>query len=141
MGHDTGALAKQVRQHAGVAHRDVVTEVRDHEMHLETSRRTAQAPLRHHPTQPEARPGGHLPGGHLAWVEEERDVLTKGAERERAGDAHSRHDAEHQDHAAPARRHRASPCVASRRRASARDCASARRAHTMLSTITATVTA
>src|SRR5256885_12235221 len=50
---------------------------------------------RHHAAQPEALARRHLSGGDLGRIEEEGDVLAKGAEREGAGETDAADDAEH----------------------------------------------
>ena len=138
---DAGSFAEQIRQHAGVADRHVVTEVSHDEAHFEAPGGAVQATLRHHAAEPEALARWHLASGDLGRIKEKGDVLAKGAERECAGDTHAAHDTEHQDHAALSSRHGPSPRMAKRRRASSRARASARRAHTMFNTIAASVTA
>src|SRR4029077_20443989 len=138
---DAGSFAEQVRQHAGVADRNVVTEVSHDEAHFQASGSAVEAPLRHHAAQPEALARGHLAGGDLGRIEEKGDVLAKGAQRQRAGETRAAHEPEHQGHAAPSRRHGPSPRRLKRRRASSRERARARRAHTMFNTMAASVTA
>ena len=70
-----GAFAEQVRQHAGVSHRHVVPEVRDHEAHLEAARARA----RRCPASPCRRAGSACPAatspcGDLRRIEEEHHV-------------------------------------------------------------------
>src|SRR5579863_9744700 len=137
--HHAGALTEEVRKHLVVHHGHLVVEVGDGEVHLEAARHALQCPLLDHATETEALARGHLPGGHLARSEEERDVLPEGAEGERPGDADAENDAEYQRETATPRGHAASLRICSRRRASRCERASARRAQKMLSAMTTKV--
>ena len=107
-----------------VAHRDLVPEISDDEVHLEASGVTPQAALGHHAAEAEAPRRAAPCRGHLARIEEEGDVLPEGAERESAGEADAGDDPEHECHATPPRSHACSARIASapaRVRAGARE--------------------
>src|SRR5579862_7033454 len=103
------AFAEKVRQHTVVNDGDIVAEIGDDEVHLETPRRALQAALDHHAAEPEPLTRGYVTGGDFTRIEKERHVLPQSAQRERAGDGDTRNDTDNQHHSAPPRRHGVSP--------------------------------
>ncbi len=94
VGDDALALTEQIGQHARVFHLQLILEVGDHEVHVETAGLPMEAALLHHAAEAEALARLHFAGGDLGGVEEEHHVLLERRQRERAGDADSRQNAE-----------------------------------------------
>jgi hypothetical protein len=127
--HDPLTLAKQVREHSGVTHGNVVFEIGYYEVYFQAAGGALHTTLGHHATEPEVLAGWNFTRGNLGGVEE----------CQRSRDAHAGDDAENERHSFLTRSHDSSPRIASRRRASSRDFASSRRAHTIFRMMTAKV--
>ena len=117
---DPLVLAEEVRHHTRISHRDIALEVRDHELHIQAPRSPSDRSRPDHATQAEAFVERRSPGSHLAWIEEEHDVVLERSGRQQRRQRDTTQDADHQRDPPLPGCHDASPSasVERRRRAS-----------------------
>src|SRR5258708_15229904 len=126
MRNDALALAKQIRQHAGVFDGNLMSKVREHKAYPQITRLAIDAALHHHAADAKALGERRLAFDDLRGIEIKHDVLARchDGEGHRGGDPAE--DAEHHEQAFTPRRHGASLAAMARARA-ARILAAARR--------------
>ena len=79
--HDALALAEQVGQHPGIAHRHGLVEIGDLEAHRQAPRIPVHAAVLHHPAETEAALDRGLARHHLGGVKEGHHVFLKRPQR------------------------------------------------------------
>jgi len=103
---DALPFAEQVGQHAGVAHAHGVREVGEREADLEAAGLALDAAVLHQATDADAARIGRLARVDLRGAVVVKHVLVERLQRERGGDADTREDGGHGDHALLSRCHR-----------------------------------